>query len=414
MAKNVLIAQSGGPTAAINASLAGVIARCLESGEAGEIYGALNGMDGILARRIIDLRAQTRGGADLERLSASPAMALGSCRRKLPELGAEPDSIPAVYEKIESVFREFHIGFFFYIGGNDSMDTAKKVDAYFRRKASDIRVIGVPKTIDNDLPVTDHTPGYGSAAKYVAATMLEIGRDCSIYDIPSVTIVEIMGRGAGWLAAAAAVPRYLGEPMPQLVYLPEAPFETGRFLADIRREMGKRKGVVAAVSEGVRTSDLSAGGREETDAFGHAQLAGVACRLEQLVRGQIGCKTRAIQLNIMQRCAFHLASQTDVDEARLIGRKAAEAAFAGKTGRCMCFRRTPGEVYGVEVEDCDLGIVANREKKFPAQWINDAGNGIREEGVRYILPLIRGRAEYSENDYLPDYFRFDRERLVAP
>lgn len=410
MAKNVLIAQSGGPTAAINASLSGVIARCMESGEAGEIYGALNGMDGILARRIIDLRAQTRGGADLERLSASPAMALGSCRRKLPELGGGR----GVYEAVESVFREFGIGFFFYIGGNDSMDTANKVGAYFQGKASDIRVIGVPKTIDNDLPVTDHTPGYGSAAKYVAATMLEIGRDCSIYDIPSVTIVEIMGRGAGWLAAAAAVPRYLGEPVPQLVYLPEAPFETGRFLEDIRREMGRRKGVVAAVSEGVRPLGLSAGGREETDAFGHAQLAGVAVRLERLVRERIGCKTRAVQLNILQRCAFHLASKTDVDEARLIGRKAAEAAFRGETGKCMCFRRTPGEPYGVEVETCGLGLVANGEKKFPSRWINDAGNGIREEGVRYILPLIRGRAEYPENDYLPDYFRFDREKLAAP
>jgi 6-phosphofructokinase len=409
MLKNVLIAQSGGPTASINATLSGIIARCLESDSIGEIYGALHGLDGILSGKLVNLRAQIKNGDDLKLLSITPAMALGTCRRKLPDIEADP--VP--YLKIKNIFNQYGIGYFFYIGGNDSMDTAMKIDEYLKNCGDDIKVIGIPKTIDNDLMMTDHAPGYGSAAKYVATTMLEIGRDCSAYNIPAVTIVEIMGRNTGWLAAAAAVPRYFGEKTPHLIYLPEAPFDCQKFMSDLYEQFEHTKGVIIAISEGVVTDTACAARlmQKEKDGFGHPQIAGNSFYLEQLVKEEIGCKTRCIQLSLMQRCAARHASRTDIEESILIGEKATEYALGGHTGKFVYFVRTDNP-YGVRVDICDLKLVANKEKKFPREWINEDGNGILDEGVHYILPLINGSIEIQDNGYIPNYFRLDLSAMV--
>ena len=413
--KNALVAQSGGPTAAINATLAGVIGQCMASTDSiGMIYGALNGIEGLLEERILNLGGQIRGGEDLALLAATPAMALGSCRHRLPSV--EQDI--GVYRKIHAIFQKYDIGYFFYIGGNDSMDTAQKLSAYFAGVGADIRVIGLPKTIDNDLPVTDHTPGYGSAARYVAGTMVELLRDCSIYNLPSVTIVEMMGRHVGWLTAAAAVPRQFGLPAPQLVYLPEVPFAVERFLGDVRACLAEQKCVLVAISEGLRTAegvfvcDLEASAA--TDAFGHRQLSGAGKALEHIVRREIGCKVRSVELNILQRCAGQVASACDREESEQVGRDAVRAALAGHTGKLVYLRRLSDEPYQSETGLCALEQVANHEKAFPSAWINPEGNGVTAEAMGYILPLIRGAAPGPVGEYIPRHFEFDRSALANP
>ena len=392
--KNLMIAQSGGPTTAINASLAGIVEAGKNSGQFDHIYGALNGVEGLLSRRIINLGEQLADKHALDLLACTPAMALGSCRYRMPVPGST--EAKEIYAQIEQIFEEYHVSCFFYIGGNDS--------------------IGVPKTIDNDLPVTDHTPGFGSAAKFIATSMQEIIRDSEVYNVQSVTIVEIMGRNAGWLTAASCLPRYLGEHAPHLIYLPEVPFSFEKFLEDVTREHEKHKAVIVAVSEGVRTPDgkyaAESNQSGKTDAFGHKYLAGIGKYLEELVTEHIGCKVRSIELNVPQRCSAHLASKTDLDEARLIGQKAVQAALAGETGKMMVFKRLSNQPYQVSISSCDIGMVAFQEKTFPEKWICQNGTFINEEGFEYLLPLIQGEISQEKQNGLPVHFLFQKEKLV--
>lgn len=423
MRKKVLVAQSGGPTVAINASLAGVIAGITQSGEY-EVFGASNGIMGVLDESFINLsefQEDVRNGKEsvseikvsqpdgtfetwspksmIDRLAISPSMYLGSCRYKLPSVedGAE------IYEKIFSVLDKNDIGMFFYIGGNDSMDTVNKLSAYGKSINSDIRFAGVPKSIDNDLPVTDHTPGYGSAAKYIAASMAEMAHDVKIYDIPCVTIVELMGRNAGWLTAAAALARNEFNEMPQLVYLPEVDFDKDRFIEDVKKELKKSNCVMAAISEGIHDSEgnyISAG---TSDVFGHNQLGGAAKALEILVKDKIGIKCRSVEINIMQRCASHMASATDIREAFELGVSAARYAVAGNSGFIPVLKRVSEMPYRYDIEYIELGCIANIEKKVPIEWINKEHNDVTKEIAGYIKPLIRGEIEVPYKDGIPDY-----------
>ena len=423
MRKKVLVAQSGGPTVAINASLAGVIAGITQSGEY-EVFGASNGIMGVLDESFINLsefQEDVRNGKEsvseikvsqpdgtfetwspksmIDRLAITPSMYLGSCLYKLPSVedGAE------IYEKIFSVLDKNDIGMFFYIGGNDSMDTVNKLSAYGKSINSDIRFAGVPKSIDNDLPVTDHTPGYGSAAKYIAASMAEMAHDVKIYDIPCVTIVELMGRNAGWLTAAAALARNEFNEMPQLVYLPEVDFDKDRFIEDVKKELKKSNCVMAAISEGIHDSEgnyISAG---TSDVFGHNQLGGAAKALEILVKDKIGIKCRSVEINIMQRCASHMASATDIREAFELGVSAARYAVAGNSGFIPVLKRVSETPYRYDIEYIELGCIANIEKKVPIEWINKEHNDVTKEIAGYIKPLIRGEIEVPYKDGIPDY-----------
>ena len=312
--KNIIVAQSGGPTVAINASLSGVIRQAIESDTYGTVYGSLNGILGILNEQYIDLTAKAEEDADfLHRLETTPAMFLGSCRHKLPHYMDDDSS----YVYIFNQFEKLNIGAFFYIGGNDSMDTVLKLSEYAKTMGKDIRIIGVPKTVDNDLCMTDHTPGFGSAAKYIASSILEIAHDTFIYAVKSVTIVEVMGRDAGWLTAASALARNEYNAAPHLIYLPEVPFHTEEFLLDVKRLLFEQNNVIVAVSEGIRDADgnyISAS-KASVDNFGHQQLSGAGKTLEHLVKEKLGVKVRSVEVNVLQRCAAHLASQTDLDES---------------------------------------------------------------------------------------------------
>lgn len=330
---NIAVAQSGGPTCAINASLVGVFREALKHPSIDAIFGSVNGIEGIIHDHLIDLKTMISTNEDMELLRQTPSTVLGSCRYKLPDWKEDE----SVYQDIVSCLKRRKIGAFFYIGGNDSMDTVQKLSAYCKEKDLDVKMIGIPKTIDNDLCITDHTPGFGSAAKYVATTMQEIIRDSSVYSIPSVTIVEVMGRHAGWLTASSAVLHAYGEPAPHLVYVPEAHFSAERFLRDVEQEMAKHKAVIVAVSEGVSVPEGVQSGL--VDSFGHKYLSGIGKYLEQLVREKLGCKVRSIELNVMQRCSSHLCSKTDIDEAEQIGSVGVQCALRGETGRVMVFRR---------------------------------------------------------------------------
>ena len=324
---NVVVAQSGGPTAVINASLLGVYRSA--GAWADVVYGSLNGIEGIINDRLVNLNERLATEEKQAMLRQTPSAALGSCRYKLPS--AEKD--PAVYERIRDTLEKHDVGAFFYIGGNDSMDTVDKLSAYFSSVGSPIRVMGVPKTIDNDLCLMDHTPGYGSAAKFVATSMWEMIRDCTVYELDSVLIVEIMGRDTGWLTAAAALPHLHGCDAPHLVYLPEVDFSADQFIADVCEMQKKTRTVIVAVSEGVELEGLDDFQSGKVDNFGHKYLSGIGKCLEELVRERIGCKVRSVELNILQRCAAHIASETDLSEAEQLGAKSAQAAAAGETGK---------------------------------------------------------------------------------
>ncbi len=398
--KNLIVAQSGGPTGAINASLAGVIDAALKCGEIDRIYGARYGIQGVLNRDFVDLSEQVNTEKKISLLKVTPAMALGSCRMKLPEL-----TQTEVYDLILSVFHQYHVGYFIYIGGNDSMDTAMKLSRYLSEKGEDIRVIGVPKTIDNDLAMTDHCPGFGSAAKFVATVVSEIVRDASVYNTPSVNIVEIMGRNAGWLTASAALVKCETGCAPQLIYLPEAVFDPERFLEDIRQIQKKDKIVIAAVSEGVKVADgryvSELAGDCNVDTFGHKYTSGAGKYLENLVSEKIGCKVRSIELNVLQRCSGHILSADDIDSAFAIGQAAVRAAVRGESGKMMTFLRADSDDYAYTVDMCDLELVANVERKFPTEWMNDAHNGVTEQAIRYLRPLIQGEVSVPKQNGLP-------------
>lgn len=403
---NCLVAQSGGPTTVINASLAGVINKALREDGIDQIYGAINGIQGVIDDNLLNLTEVFRGKeSDIELLKNTPAMYLGSCRYKL----ATPEDNGTDYASIFQTFEKYNIRYFLYIGGNDSMDTVLKLSAYASLIQSDIKIIGIPKTIDNDLECIDHTPGFGSAAKYIASSLLEIAHDTYIYDTESVTIVEIMGRNAGWLTAAAALARNEYNQAPHLIYLPERPFSTGKFVQDIRDQLTQRKHVIVAVSEGVKDAAGSYISAESArvDQFGHVMLSGTGKYLEGLVQSTIGCKVRSIELNVLQRCSAHISSLTDVEESFSLGEYGVQAALDGHSGEMVTLTRTSDSPYQVTYGTVDIGKVANLEKKIPTEWINDEGNDITEELLTYIRPLITGESNTQYVDGIPVYLPVD-------
>lgn len=403
---NAVVGQSGGPTAAINATLAGVIRGVKErlgGGRIKTLYGMRNGVEGLMRESLINLSDFFDSDEKLLLLEHTPAAALGSCRKKLPRSG-END---AFYESMIAIFRKYDIRYFFYIGGNDSMDTVAKLSAYTREHDYDMVIMGVPKTIDNDLVGTDHTPGFGSAAKYIAVTTQEIIRDCSVYSIPAVTIIEIMGRDAGWLTAASAVGRLVNGIEPDLVYLPERAFDLPRFFDDVRAALKRHSNVVVAVSEGLRFSDgRYVGEGMQTgvkDAFGHAYLAGTGKALELAVKAEIGCKVRSIELNLPQRCAAHSASAVDLAESVNTGMAAVEAAGEGKTCCMMTVQRISNEPYRIEFLTKDVSEIANRIKYVNDEFINEVGNHVTDACCSYLLPLIQGEAVCTYEHGLPKH-----------
>ena len=401
---NAIVGQSGGPTAAINATLAGVIKGAIESEAIDIIYGAHNGVEGMLDGRITNLNELFKSEMDYKLLASTPAAALGSCRRKLPKMGEDD----AVYEKLFSFFKTNNIHYFFYIGGNDSMDTVAKVSAYAEAHNYEIKVMGVPKTIDNDVVGTDHTPGYGSAAKYIATSIQEIIRDCAVYTVKAVTIVEIMGRDAGWLTVAAGLPRIINGIGPDYIYLPEKDFSIDSFIEDVKKALEKHPNVVIAVSEGLRGADGKYVGESTqsgaTDVFGHKYLSGTGKCLEHIVKEKIGCKVRSIELNLLQRCASHCASKADIDESLMVGAAAVNTAVSGISGKMMCFDRVSDKPYKVEPTYANIEKIANKVKEVPAEFINTEGNDVTDACLEYIKPLIAGESEVFYNDGIPTHF----------
>lgn len=401
---NAIVGQSGGPTSAINATLSGVIRGCANSAAIEKLYGMVNGIEGFLDNKIIDLSYLFNNDEALSSLELTPASALGSCRKKLPSFNEEND----VYSKIFETFKSYDIRYFFYIGGNDSMDTVYKLFEYAKNIDYEIRIIGVPKTIDNDLPETDHTPGFGSAAKFIATAIHEIATDCAVYKVNAVTIVEMMGRDAGWLTAAAALPKHYTGVGADLIYLPEVPFYDNEFLSAVEKELETHPNVVVAVSEGIRYENGEYVGASNqsgaVDVFGHKYLAGTAKNLEALVKREIGCKVRSVELNILQRCASHIASAVDIDESVLIGKASVEYAENGGNGKMLCFTRKSGE-YGVEITAKDVSLVANKVKLVPREYINEAGNNVTKECIEYISPLILGEKTIKYENGMPVHIR---------
>lgn len=399
---NIAVAQSGGPTCAINASLLGVIKEALRQPKINTIYGSVNGIEGIIYDHLVDLKTAIRTNEDMELLRQTPSTVLGSCRYKLPAI----DENSEVYEKIANCFDRYGIKGFFYIGGNDSMDTVNKLSKYFEKINKDIKIIGIPKTIDNDLCETDHTPGFGSAAKYVATSVQEITRDSSVYSIKSVTIVEIMGRHTGWLAACACTLHANGESSPHLIYLPECKFDIERFLKDIEQQLKLHKAVIVVVSEGITLNKPDENAvLHKADGFGHVALSGIGKQLEKIVAERFSIKVRSIELNVMQRCASHISSRTDIHEAEHAGSAAVIAALSGETGKMMRFRRVLDMPYTMVIEPVDTALVANNERRFPLDWINDEQNNIKDEALPYFLPLIHGEQIIKMQNGLPVHYK---------
>ncbi len=399
---NIAVAQSGGPTCAINASLLGVFRHATKFEEIETVFGSVNGVEGLILDNFVNLCDIISDDDDVELIRQTPSTVLGSCRYKLPNFNTDS----SVYETILENLKKHDIGAFFYIGGNDSMDTVMKLDDYFKANNIDIKAIGIPKTIDNDLPLTDHTPGFGSAAKYVATTMQEIIRDSSVYSSKSVTIVEIMGRDTGWLTASSAILRRNGEVAPHLIYLPEVEFSVQKFLNDVREAQKKYHAVIVAVSEGItldesEIDDFQSG---KSDNFGHKYLAGVGKALEKIVAREIGCKVRSIELNVMQRCSSHLSSKRDITEAERIGGTAVKIALDGFSGRMMIYRRVSNHPYNMRIEHVDVREVANKVKYFPIEWINETHNNVTEDAIEYCMPLIQGEQNFRMKNGLPQHY----------
>ncbi len=401
---NIVVAQSGGPTCAINASLLGVFRQAEKYDKIGTVYGSLNGIEGIISNKLVNLCEVISNDEQIKLIRQTPSTVLGSCRYKLPPY----DSGDGVYEKIVSTLRLHNIHAFFYIGGNDSMDVVMKLTRYFKANGiDDIIAIGVPKTIDNDLPETDHTPGFGSAAKYLATTLHEITRDSSVYDLKSVTIVEIMGRDTGWLTASSSLLRLNGEAAPHLIYLPECPFSLKQFLSDVLEVQKTYPSVIVAISEGVELDYDEVGVSFQSgknDAFGHKYLAGVGKALEKAVERELKCKVRSIELNVMQRCSSHLSSGCDISEAEQIGAAAVDAAMKGSNGCMMAFKRASQAPYKVNIECVDVEKVANRVKYFPTEWVKENGHDVKDEALEYFLPLIEGEQDFIMKNGIPQHF----------
>ncbi len=398
----VLIGQSGGPTSVINASALGCIQAALKSENVTRVYGAAHGIKGVLNDRLYDMNLEDPKELDLMRYT--PSSVLGTCRYKLKDFLVDD----ADYKRILEVFQKYDVRFFFYNGGNDSMDTCSKISSYLSQNNYECNVIGIPKTIDNDLACTDHCPGYGSAAKYIATTCMEIYRDATVYDSGSITVLEIMGRNAGWLTAASAIASYKGMG-PDLIYLPEIPFDLADFISDVTRIYERKGDVLVAVSEGLvdkngtYISSYFSDTSKDKDAFGHAQMGGLAASLANFANAKINAKVRGIEFGLIQRCAAHVASETDVNEAYMAGEAAFKAAEAGETDKMVAFERVPGPNYVCKTVLVDLGDVANVEKKIPREWINEAGNGLLQPFIDYALPLIQGESKVPTEDGVPRF-----------
>jgi len=393
--------QSGGPTSVINASAYGVIRTALDAPEITNVYGMAHGIVGVLNDNLYDLGKEDAD--ELALLMNTPSSDLGSCRYKLND---EKD-----FQRIHEVFQKHNIRYFFYNGGNDSMDTCNKVSQYMAKVGYECRVIGVPKTIDNDLVGTDHCPGFGSAAKYIATTVAEVYKDAHVYDTGMVTIIEIMGRHAGWLTGASALAGLSGSP-PDLIYLPELPFDMDKFFSDVEAVYKARNKCLVAISEGASFADgrfITEAEASVTDGFGHAQLGGAAAMLAALVKDKFGAKVRGVELSLLQRCAAHIASQTDIDEAFLAGKSAVKAALSGDTGKMVAFtRETQNGAYHCGIALQPLTICANAEKKVPREWINEAGTGVNQEFIDYVLPLIQGENSRKIENGLPRFARLKK------
>lgn len=386
---NVIVGQSGGPTSVINSSLAGVLQAAQRRG-VGRVYGMVNGIAGFLEGKTVDLGERLPGSLEIELLKRTPSSYLGSCRFKLPD----PSQDEGLYRRLFKQLSDLEIGYFFYIGGNDSMDTILKLSDYARAIGSPIRFMGVPKTIDNDLLETDHTPGYGSAAKYIAVVMKELIRDATVYGTPYVTIVEIMGRNAGWLTAAAALARGDDCEGVDMICLPEIPFHVERFIEKVDRMQRERASVVIAVSEGVKQPNgeyvcLLSDDQRRVDAFGHTNLTGTARYLSNRVAQALKTKTRCIELSTLQRCAAHMTSRTDITEAYQVGGAAVKAALEGHTGEMIGIRRLSNDPYQYVTDTVDVRRVANLEKKVPPDWINETHTDMLPAFLSYARPLIQ-------------------------
>ena len=403
MKKNVIVGQSGGPTAVINASLYGVVYEALmQKEQIGTVYGMINGIEGFLADTIMDMNSVEQSG-ELELIKTTPGSFLGSCRYKLPE-DLKDDVYPLLFKK----FEEYSIGYFFYIGGNDSMDTVSKLSRYAAISGSEICFIGIPKTIDNDLVLTDHTPGFGSAAKYVASTVREIAIDASVYDNKkSVTIVEIMGRHAGWLTAASVLARKFENDNPVLIYLPESAFNTDTFIEDVKKALEHTSNLVVCVSEGINDGNgtfiCELASDVGVDTFGHKMLTGSGKYLENLVKEKLGVKVRSIEMNVNQRCSSSMISATDQEEAIQAGISGVHFALDGITGKMIAFHRTEGADYSINYVPEDVNLICNQEKTVPPEWITGNGSDIGQAFIDYALPLIQGIVNVPEENGLPKF-----------
>lgn len=396
---SLIIGQSGGPTSVINASAYGVIKTALEAECITKVYGANYGIKGVLNDKLFVMDEEDKD--ELEKLMYTPSSALGSCRYKMKD-PAEDDSD---YKRILEIFKKYDVRYFCYNGGNDSMDTCNKISKYMQSVGYECRIMGVPKTIDNDLYGTDHCPGFGSAAKYIATSFTEVARDTAVYDTGQVTIIECMGRHAGWLTAAAALSNLDGLSC-DFIYLPERDFDMEKFISDVKACYEKKGNCVVAVSEGIHYADgsfVSEAKTSGTDGFGHAQLGGLAARLAAVVKERIGCKTRGIELSLLQRCGAHVASKTDIDEAFLAGKTAVRAMLEGETDKMVAFDCIRDGAYKCNTKLIELSQVANVESKVPNEWINEEGNGILQGFIDYALPLIQGETELKKKNGLPDF-----------
>ncbi len=407
MKGNVIVGQSGGPTAVINSSLAGVYKTAKDRG-ARKVYGMLHGIQGLLDEKYVDLSEHIKSDLDIDLLKRTPSAYLGSCRYKLPEIKGNTE----FYDHIFDILDKLEIEYFFYIGGNDSMDTIKKLSDYAILNGSSIKFMGVPKTIDNDLAVTDHTPGYGSAAKYIASITKEVIRDGLVYGTKSVTILEIMGRNAGWLTGAAALAKGEDCEGPDMIFLPEIPFDVDEFIKKVEKLQKEKASVVVAVSEGVKVAD----GRyvceltdniDYVDAFGHRQLTGTARYLAERISREVGCKTRAIEFNSLQRCASHIVGRVDITEAFQVGGAAVKAAFEGETAKMVILKRISDDPYLCVTDLYDVHKIANVEKKVPREWINEAGDYVTPEFLNYVRPLIQAELTPMMVDGLPRHLRLE-------
>ncbi|MFQ6066902.1 MAG: 6-phosphofructokinase [bacterium] len=410
--RNCIVAQSGGPTAVINESLCGVIQEAQRHEEIGEIYGARNGISGLLKGELIDLRKEK--SSTIDSLRTAPGAALGSCRYRLKSWSESSKD----FQKVIDICRRYHLRYFFYIGGNDSMDTANKVDEAAKKMNYQLEVIGIPKTVDNDLVLTDHCPGFGSGAKYLAISVMEAGRHLeSLCNSEVVTILETLGRNTGWLAGACALAKQSQEDAPHLIYFPEIPFSLDKFIKDVREAYHKIGWVFIVVSEGLRDEKgnylCARKDRVSTDAFGHPELEGISNYLKEVIESRLQLKTRTVKPDVCQQSAMHFASKVDKEEAYLVGREAVRTALEGKSGYMITIRREKGRAYKRRTSAVRLSLVANMEKRVPRRWINNKGNFVTREFIEYVSPLIQGEVDIAIQKGLPYYPRLEKRKIVA-